>query len=412
MGRRWLAAGVALLALSASLGCDNDASPSPPSDPPPTAAVGGDSDHDGGEQGAGGEGGSDDTSSNETAPGSGGAPGVAEGGRGASASGGQMAADSGSGGSSGKSGNTDNGDNPGSAGTGDAPSETARCSGKPGALRGKSRHNLTAAELDRDFIYYAPSTLAANDPVPLVLVAHGFGMNADMMYEITGYAELAEREQLAVVFLNGQPNASGPWNVGDPDCGTSDGNTLPTGRGDDQAYLDAVLRFVESDQCIDARRISMTGFSMGAYFTQETACQRPTLSAAATHSGGSADLSACPSQHKPVLILHFEGDTLVPYRCAQQARDRWVARNGCQLTDPEVVAVTGGQCEYYASCPSDGQVGLCTFTNPAGRRTELYPGHGWSGGSKSGTANSARYAIPETASASELSLQFFKQYVW
>jgi len=54
-------------------------------------------------------------------------------------------------------------------------------------------------------------------------------------------------------------------------------------------------------------------------------------------------------------------------------------------------------------------VAFCSFDIPtSGTRTELFPGHAWSGGSKQGAG--AAFAIPETESASELSWAFFKKY--
>lgn len=109
--------------------------------------------------------------------------------------------------------------------------------------------------------------------------------------------------------------------------------------------------------------------------------------------------------------MHFQGDGLIPYSCGQQARDRWIQHNGCAADGPEVKPVQGGSCEYYKGCPVDGQVAMCTFTIPMeGTRNETYPGHAWSGGSKLGMGSS--FAIPETASASELSWAFFKLYAW
>ena len=297
------------------------------------------------------------------------------------------------------------------SGSAAAGSSGAACSGKPGMLRGKSKQSLMAAGLQRDFIYYAPTSLAANKPAPLVFIPHGYTMNADMMFEITRYSDLADKEQFIAVFLNGQPNAAGPWNVGNPDCSSTLG-ILPLATGDDQAYLDEVLKFAETDQCLDRQHIFMTGFSMGGYLSNETGCLRPEIRAVAPHSGGTHDLASCASQHKPVLVMHFQGDGLIPYTCGQQARDRWVAHNGCDATSPDVKMVTGGSCEYYKHCPADGQVAFCSFTIPPGMRTESFPGHAWSGGSKEGTANGAAFAIPETASATELSWSFFKQYAW
>jgi polyhydroxybutyrate depolymerase len=306
----------------------------------------------------------------------------------------------------------------GSRGPGDAsivePSPDAAatsCTEKPGALRGKSTHTLRAGGLNRSFIYYAPSGLDSHQPAPLVIVAHGFGMNAEQMYEITQYAALADRERFVVIFPNGQETKGPPWNVGEPDCSTTQGE-LPLASGDDETFTDLLISFTGSDQCLDRDHVFMTGFSMGAYFANELGCTRNDLRAIAAHSGGSHDLSTCSGSRKAALVLHFEGDALVPYRCGTQTRDRWLRRNGCQASDPDVTEVGGGRCEYYKGCPSDGQVAMCTFQIPDGDRNELYPGHAWSGGSKAGSAAGGTYAIPETASATQLSWEFFKNYAW
>lgn len=292
------------------------------------------------------------------------------------------------------------------------PASSGVCTNKPGSLRGKSAQMLMAARLARSFIYYAPVTLDANTPAPLVIVPHGYTMNAEQMFDVTGYAAIADREGFVVIFPNGQTGGilDGPWNVGAPDCSSSLG-LLPVARGDDQKFLDALVSFVDADQCLDTQHVYVTGFSMGGYFANETGCLRPEVRAIAPHSGGSHDLSACASQHKPVLLMHFQEDGLIPYSCGTQARDRWVQRNGCSTEAPEILAVEGGSCEYYKGCPADGQVAMCSFTLPTGGMpNERYPGHGWAGGSKLGMGVS--FAIPETASASELSWAFFKTHAW
>jgi hypothetical protein len=74
--------------------------------------------------------------------------------------------------------------------------------------------------------------------------------------------------------------------------------------------------------------------------------------------------------------------------------------------------VKGGHCDYYNGCQPNGQVAMCSFTNPSGQRNEPFPGHAWSGGSKEGVAMGASFAIPETESATELGWSFFKTYAW
>jgi polyhydroxybutyrate depolymerase len=298
---------------------------------------------------------------------------------------------------------------PGTAGA-DAPGAT--CTGKRGALRGRSMQMLMAGGLNRSFVYYAPSTLDPNQAAPIVIVPHGYTMSADMMFDITNYAAIADREKFIVVFPNGQASGLGaPWNVGNPDCSSTAG-ALPVATGDDNAFIDAMINFADADQCVDRNHVFMSGFSMGGYLANETGCMRPDIRAIGPHSGGSHDFATCRVTNKPVVVMHFEGDTLIPYTCGTQARDRWIKLNGCLPDAPDVTMVTGGRCEYYKGCPANGQVAMCSFTNPPGTRTEAFAGHGWSGGSKQGPAGGASFAIPETESASELSWAFFKKYAW
>jgi len=151
---------------------------------------------------------------------------------------------------------------------------------------------------------------------------------------------------------------------------------------------------------------------MGGYLSNHLGCMRPDLRGIGPHSGGSHDFSTCKVTTKPVILMHFEGDALIPYMCGTAARDRWIALNKCQTAAPDVTPVQGGRCEYYKGCTPGGQVAMCSFANPMGARTEPFAGHAWSGGSKDGMAGGAPFAIPETASASVLGWEFFKKYAW
>lgn len=272
--------------------------------------------------------------------------------------------------------------------------ETRACTGKPGMLRGKSNQMLTAGGLSRTFVHYAPSSLSPNEPAPVVIVAHGWLQSGQAMYDLAQYQAVADREGFVLMYPDGEPASVGPWNVGEGAC-PSTLLVLPTATGDDQAFIDAMLDFAETDQCVDRRHIFVTGFSMGGYFTNETGCLRSSIAAIGPHSGGSHDLGACPVSHKPVILFHGMSDGLIPVACGTEARDRWVARNGCR-SDVETVAVKGGHCEYSKGCPADAQVALCLFDGMD---------HGWAGGQGS-------YGFPDYESASELGWSFFKKYAW
>jgi poly(3-hydroxybutyrate) depolymerase len=257
----------------------------------------------------------------------------------------------------------------------------------------------------RTFVYYAPEKLDANTAVPLVIVPHGYTQSGDTMFTISKYPAIADREGFVAMFPDGAPGAGGPWTVGSGLCGNGAFVSGPGGDGD-QKFVDAMLEFAADDQCIDHDHMFMTGWSMGGYFSNEVGCQRDDIRAIGPHSGGTHDLSACKTQHKPVILFHFDPDGLINYSCGVQARDNWVKRNGCNADAPEVKTVKGGSCEYYTGCPADGQVAFCTFDIPANHTGDYLAGHAWSGGTVQA------FSIAETESAAELGWSFFKTYAW
>ena len=291
------------------------------------------------------------------------------------------------------------------------------CTAKPGMLRGHSAQTLMAGGLSRSFHYYAPQSLDPNQPAPVVFVAHGYLMNGDLMRQISGFEALAEQHGFVVIFPDGQgdraaaPTMDPPWNVGQNVCQPI-GAPAPLAMGDDQAFIDAMLDFARADQCVDENHVFMTGFSMGGYFSNHNGCVRSDLRAVAPHSAGSYDLSACPATPKPIMLVHFEQDGLIPYTCGTEARDRWLARNGCDAAaPPETRMVTGGLCEYYQGCPAGAQVAMCTLQAPEATSDEFALGHGWAGGATTSPAISM-LSIPEAASASELVWGFFTEFAW
>ena len=167
--------------------------------------------------------------------------------------------------------------------------------------------------------------------------------------------------------------------------------------GDDQGFMQALIKDVESDQCLDHDHIFMSGFSMGGYFSNETGCVNPTFRAVGPHSGGTHDLAMCTSTHRPVILFHGTADSLISVDCGKDARMRWAAHNGCS-TDVDMLMVKGGHCEVSKGCPADGQVELCLFDGMD---------HGWAGG-----AAGQAFSYPDFESASELGWKFFKEHAW
>jgi polyhydroxybutyrate depolymerase len=291
----------------------------------------------------------------------------------------------------------------------DAAPDASPCGMRAG-MRGKTSREVTIDGLRRTYHVYLPAGVDVQKRVPLVYVHHGYTMSGNLMFDVTKYAALADAEQIAVAFPDGQggpSTARPPWNVGADICPSFLGPP-PNAMADDFAFLDAMKADIAQDQCIDDEHVFVTGFSMGGYFSHHAGCMREDIAGVAPHSGGTHPLDNCVTQKKPIIIFHGLADAVIPAGCNDPsanavadvvpAATAWAQRNGCALTS-QTIAVTNGTCRVYDDCPAGGQVELCTFPNM---------GHCWAGGAQS----AGIYACPTYADATAIEWAFFKQYAW
>jgi polyhydroxybutyrate depolymerase len=125
-------------------------------------------------------------------------------------------------------------------------------------------------------------------------------------------------------------------------------------RGDlpaDLAYFDALITRLESNLCVDTKRIFSIGFSGGGSFSGVLGCMRKDIRAIAV--GGAVtyfDPKACVGT--PAAWVTIGMGELIPAR--EEFRDFWRARNGCQ---PATAPTSPAPCLAY-SCP-DTPVHYC-----------------------------------------------------
>ncbi len=229
---------------------------------------------------------------------------------------------------------------------------------------GESNRTLQIGGVARKYLLHVPPGYNGKTPVPLVIDWHGLLLDGPAQRDLSGYAELADKEGFIVAFPTGIDQA---WNVG-PCCTTSRAV-------DDVAFARALVAEIEKLSCIDPKRVYSTGFSMGGGMTINLACRAADLFAA--FAPAAFDLlieseQACQPS-RPVSIITFRGrnDFIVPYaggesmppnglnvtihfRGAEGTFDFWKKANGCMGT-----ATMKGACETYTNCAAGTETALC-----------------------------------------------------
>ncbi len=144
---------------------------------------------------------------------------------------------------------------------------------------------------------YVPTTYDGSHPVPLVVVNHAGGSNAEVQFDETSWAIIAEQEGLICVY----PNAivPGVW-LGNPEARTDESGRprnpimdlaeSPTGtvppETHDIAFVCALIEEMKQKYNIDAGRIYMQGMSMGDIMTMQFSRIHGDLLAGAANAAG------------------------------------------------------------------------------------------------------------------------------
>jgi poly(3-hydroxybutyrate) depolymerase len=130
--------------------------------------------------------------------------------------------------------------------------------------------------------------------------------------------------------------------------------------GDNLAYVDAVLKAVEADLCIDTSRVMLEGFSQGAAEVWQLACSRPgVFRAAVGHSGGGV---TNPTSCMPIPYLGSGGLQESVTQTTQT--DQFAKWNGCTVTTLPKAPTGGHVCTNYTGCPTADPVRWCNYDGP------------------------------------------------
>jgi polyhydroxybutyrate depolymerase len=250
------------------------------------------------------------------------------------------------------------------------------------------RQTLSYHGTERSYVIRVPGDMAnGNERVPLVLVLHGGGGNAENVEKVTGFTDKAKREGFIVVYPEGtgrRKNKLLTWNAGHC-CGYAMEN-----RVDDVGFINALMNKLIEIYPIDPKRIYATGMSNGGMMTHRLGMELSNRFAAIAPVVGTVfGDEKSPAHPVSAIMLNGLHDKSVPYQGGPPGGHFTGAWDGT----PAKPALE--QAAFWAN--ADGCTGNttkdhhATFTRwqyqcPAGHAVELYliddNGHAWPGGKK------------------------------
>jgi polyhydroxybutyrate depolymerase len=292
------------------------------------------------------------------------------------------------------------------------------CSGKTG-MSGDSVPTLMSGGMARSFRLHVPPSYDPTALTPLVLNFHGLTATAEIQEGVSEMDTTADAHGFIVAYPEGIDEA---FNAGI--CCSQFTGLLTGGDGksyDDEGFTTAILAQLESDYCIDPKRVYSTGISNGALFSYRLACDMAGTFAAIAPVAGSlpVDAGACnPTRAVPVLETHGMADPLIPFdggpppilgllggifvtfESVPDTLAFWERVDGTSGATPSTVYTNGDvTCQLWAAAGAgQADVELCAISDG---------GHTWPGG---GMQNPLYGKVSTDLNASENIAKFFEAH--
>lgn len=201
---------------------------------------------------------------------------------------------------------------------------------------------------ENPYTLVVPDAAASGEPLPLVILLHGYGANKEIQLGYFGLEPLAKDRGFLLAVPDGDTNALSQqyWNATDACCSGGDGSGEP----DHVAMLRALIGDVSQSHAVDPDRVYFIGHSNGGFMSYRMACDASDLVAAVVSLAGAtwADPEKCsPESAVSVLQIHGTADETIlydggdilgsAYPSAADTVRQWAGLNSCgEPTDPIV----------------------------------------------------------------------------
>lgn len=281
------------------------------------------------------------------------------------------------------------------------------------ASAAQDRQSVQVGGRNRAFILRVPQTVARGTPLPLVIVLHGGGGNADNAERMTGFTALVEREEILVAYPDGsgrqQRNMLLTWNA-DHCCAYAMQNKV-----DDVAFIDALITQVARTYSVDPQRVYVTGMSNGAMMSHRLGRELShRIAAIAPVVGAVFGDEAVASSPVSAIMINGLKDESVPANGGPPgglAKSQWDGTPTLPNVDQGNYWARSNGCTTTPSSSEQRLIISWRWSCPPGLAVEVHQvrngGHAWPGG-KAGSKRGDRPS--NVMDATEIIWAFFKAH--
>jgi len=180
---------------------------------------------------------------------------------------------------------------------------------EPSASNAQSTGTILSAGLDREYVLYIPTGYDEAVPMPLVVVFHGYTMNAYKQATESRLPALGDEEGFITVFPEGRGDIQ-RW-LFELDSVEIDITTA----NPDIAFVGDLLDKLSGELSVDSDRIYAVGFSNGGWIASAVACTLSDRFAAAAPVAGIMDFGTdcVPDDPVPLVTFHGTSDQYEPF---------------------------------------------------------------------------------------------------
>jgi polyhydroxybutyrate depolymerase len=247
----------------------------------------------------------------------------------------------GSGGRQGTGGMTGAGGTSGTGGSGGAT-----C---PNTVKsGDTTETITSNGMSRSFIVHIPPASKLTGPLPVIFDFHPLGGTGASQESASGWGTKCDNVGCIAVFPNSAANAGNGWNVGYCCSGAQ------TNRIDDVQFTRDMIKWLQANTCVDAKRIYASGCSNGGGMSYMLACKAADVIAAVAPVDFRCITGADPANASQLTPTNNTACTCtLPRPISVTAFD--------EGTDNSIVPYNGGQTAVAANCPPGGACARFNF---------------------------------------------------